>query len=768
MRRKIILLLGALPISLCAGPAIAQTPVDPDPNVEIAGPNPEPASPFAEPVDLTEDELAPLESPVNADEVAFSAQTLAYDNGADTVTASGDVRMVRNGVRLRADRVVWNRSTGEVRAFGDVAVASPEGDTAYADGAQLTDTLRDAVVENLLIVLENGGRLVARHATRVDGVSTLEDAAYTPYRPYDAMGEPRDPSWQIDAVRVIHNPDTHRIYYRNARFVLFGIPIIALPSFSHPDGSQGGSSGFLVPDLSLSRSNGLEIALPYYWKIAQNRDLTISPHVYTDVLPMLEARYRNLAAEGAFQVAGYATYGRRRPINPLPGTIDDGNEDIRGYLEANGRFQFTPYWSLSGSGRIATDDTFLRRYDITRDDRLRSTIEGERIGEKSYFSVAGWAVQDLRQTADAGQQPIALPAIDWRLRMDDPLLGGRISFQANSLGILRTDGQDTQRAFVGAEWDLRRITALGQELTLTALVRGDAYHSDENFDTLTTLYSGDPGWQFRGIGAVAADMRWPFVGELLGGTQQITPHVQIVATPSLVNLDLPNEDSRSIELEDSNIFSLNRFPGYDRFEDGARVTYGVEYALDVPRFQMRSSIGQSYRLTDEPQLFPDGVGLTNNLSDIVGRTDLRYGRFVALTHRFRLDKDNLKIRRNEIDFAIGSNTTYAEIGYLRLDRDVAFTIEDLRDREEARAGARVALTDYWSIFGSAVVDLTSQQEDPLSQSDGFDPVRTRLGFAYIDEGLEFGFTWRRDYDDTGDARRGNTFLLRLAFRNLGR
>src|SRR3546814_10332465 len=65
-------------------------------------------------------------------------------------------------------------------------------------------------------------------------------------------------------------------------------------------------------------------------------------------------------------------------------------------MDASGKFQFNPYWSVSGSIRAATDRTFLRRYDISRDDRLRSTISAERIGYNSYFSLAGWAVQTLR------------------------------------------------------------------------------------------------------------------------------------------------------------------------------------------------------------------------------------------------------------------------------------------------------------------------------------------------------------------------------------
>ncbi len=118
--------------------------------------------------------------------------------------------------------------------------------------------------------------------------------------------------------------------------------------------------------------------------------------------------------------------------------------------------------------RVATDKTVTRRYDLTRDDRLRNFVEAERITPRGYLSIAGWAFEGLRVDDVQKQFPIALPAIDARLRLDDPWLGGKIELQGNSLAILRIDGQDTQRAFASARWDLRRLLPGGQEATLTA------------------------------------------------------------------------------------------------------------------------------------------------------------------------------------------------------------------------------------------------------------------------------------------------------------
>ena len=244
------------------------------------------------------------------------------------------------------------------------------------------------------------------------------------------------------------------------------------------------------------------------------------------------------------------------------------------------------------------------------------------------------------------------------------------------------------------------------------------------------------------------------------------PRLQLVASPSIRNLAVPNEDARAIDLEDSNLFALNRFSGYDRVEDGTRVTWGIDWELTKPGWRVKTTVGQSYRFSTEREIFPDGTGLSERVSDFVGRTEVRFRNDLKFTHRFRIDKDSFAIRRNEIDATVGSQRNYFEVGYLRLNRNIQ-TVEDLQDREEIRAAGRFTIGRHWSVFGSGVFNLTGADEDPVFAPDGFEPIRTRLGIAYSDDCIEFGATWRRDYISAGDAERGNSFQLFFALRNLG-
>jgi LPS-assembly protein len=711
--------------------------------------------------------VAEIAPPPSDDQITFSTDRLEYDTEGEIVTAIGEVRMARAGERLRADRVTWNRRTGQVVANGNVAITNPQGDVAYGDSIELTDSLRDGVVENILVVLDEGGRLAAVRGTRdANGVVSVEQAAYTPCSVVTPENCSKEPSWKVTAVRIVYRPDRSRVYFNRPRFHLFGLPVIPLPSFSTAIGGDS-DNGFLSPDIGYSRANGAEVTVPYYFRLGPNRGLTVAPTVFSSVLPMLRADYRQLGELGAFRLTGYVTASRRSDDLTVQ-RPSDTDMALRGYLDGVARYQLSPEWSASGSLRITTDRTFLRRYDISRDDRLRNTAQVERVDPNSHLRVVGWAVQTLRVNDRQGLQPIALPEIDYRRRFTDPLLGGRAELQLNSLALTRTDGQDTQRAFASLRWDLRRLTTLGQEVTFTAYARADAYNTNDTLMTAVESYRGDEGFNGRAIGALAMDVRWPFVGPLFGGTQRLIPRVQLVVSPRIANLSLPNEDSRAVDLEDSNLFALNRFPGYDRFEDSSRVTYGVQWMASLPGVSIDAVVGQSYRLNRRPGIFFEGTGLSDRFSDYVGRTEVRFRDFVSLTHRFRLDKDGFAVRRNEVDATIGSRNTYALLGYLRLNRDIQPAFEDLQDREEVRAAGRVQVARFWSVFGSTVIDLTDRGEDVLSVADGFDPIRHRVGVEYEDDCLRFGFTWRRFYQATGDARAGNSFLLSLALTNLGR
>jgi len=241
-------------------------------------------------------------------EIDFEAEKLAYDNFRDIVIARGNVVLRSADQSVRADAVEWDRKSGSIVATGNVRLVDETGNQLFTQSVELTDKF------------ETG----ANNTVDFDG-AVLE---------------------------------------------LFGARILPLPGLAVRTDGQA-IAGFLVPDLRVSESNGVEVQGSYYLRFDDNKDLLLGAHVYTEAAPMVSAEWRHLTEKGAYQITGFATYSSR--ISDFTG-VPTSESDFRGYLFANGRFQLDPEWSVTGSLRLASDRTFLRRYDISRDDRLRSTF----------------------------------------------------------------------------------------------------------------------------------------------------------------------------------------------------------------------------------------------------------------------------------------------------------------------------------------------------------------------------------------------------------
>lgn len=700
------------------------------------------------------------------DIIEFAADDVSFDDNTGVVTASGSVALNRDAWRLTADRIEYNRTTGVVTAIGHVVASDPQGNQSFGDEIVLTDSLRNGVIKNILLVLNDGGRIAAVEGERNDRIITLKRAVYSPCAVVDDLGCPHAPVWQVKALRITYNRDKHRLYYRDARLEMFGVPVLYLPTFSHPDGEAKRASGLLLPIIEYQQQLGLGIGLPYYFSIRPDMDATITPHLYTSVNPALQLSARKLFKNGPIQVDAFFTYGELTEFGPDGETEVISGNKFRGYFALKGKQQHNSLWQSAFSIRRTTDDTFNRRYALDYDDTLRSTYAITRLDSNSWFSASAWAFQGLRAIDDFQRIPFVLPLVDYDWRSPDQVLGGQLQLALNNLTLFRPDGQNIQRTLAYGRWDRSFLTNMGQRITTTAFLRGDLYYAWNQGEEEVPAYAGGDGFHGRIIPLGAVDVEWPFAGPALGGVQTITPRVQLIALPTDLNNNIPNEDSRAVELEDIGLFDLNRFPGYDRFEGGMRFTYGLQYNLARPNVALSAEIGQSLRLTGDGSEFPLGTGVSEAFSDWVGRTTLKVGTFFDITHRYRLDAKNFAMRRNEIDFTMGSRSNYIVFGYSQLNRNIE--LEDLEDRSELRLGARIAFAQFWSAFGSAIVDVTPNGtgSDPLS--DGWRPIRHRAGIEYEDECFRIGVAWRKDYVGDRDFQAGNTYMLTLSFKSLSR
>jgi LPS-assembly protein len=233
----------------------------------------------------------------------------------------------------------------------------------------------------------------------------------------------------------------------------------------------------------------------------------------------------------------------------------------------------------------------------------------------------------------------------------------------------------------------------------------------------------------------------------------LEPVVQVVAAPDWAkNGDIPNEDSLGFEFDDSNLLSLNRFPGVDRVDPGSRVDYGLEWSVSSAYIGEASAfMGQSYRLEND-DVFAEGTGLDEHLSDVVGRIRLVPQNDIDVSYRFRLDHEDLSPKRHELDLRIGPPALNLDLTYLFDDNSTA----EFDDREELSFRLKSQLNENWFIEGGHRRNLESD-----------DPLETVIGLTYQDECFLITFEGKRAYFEDREISEEDSVMVKLVFKNLG-
>lgn len=678
----------------------------------------------------------------------LTADELVYDENLGIVTARGNVEISQGERILLADTISYDVRDGVVTASGNIALLEPNGDVAFADYMRLDEELTEGFIEDVRILMADDSRLAANEARRFpDERTELTRAVYSPCPACPG----RAPTWQIKAAKVIHDKAAQEVRYEDAVFEAFGIPIAYTPYFSHSDPTVKRRTGFLTPNFGSSSDLGLRLTTPYYWAISPSRDFTFSPTITSREGVVLGGEYRELTRTGRFDIAASATYVDER--NENGDRVDD--KEFRGHVKADGRFDIDPVWRWGFDVHRASDDTYLKRYDISDLDTLTTDVFVEGLKGRNYAALSGYAFQGLRREDEPGTTPYVLPLADYSfVGLPSETTGGRFAFDANLVSLYRTEGADTRRLSGEASWRLPYVGPAGDLWTLTAALRADAYWLNDVFDPLGTAEE-DREFAGRAEPMLALEWSYPMVRSEGAVRQVIEPIAQAILQPYDGEDDeIPNEDSQNVEFDDTNLFAFSRFPGYDRLEDGPRLNYGVKFgAYGAHGGSATALIGQVLRLKED-RSFGRSTGLEDERSDYVARISASPGPWLDLVNRTRIDRDFEDIRRNEIYLGLGPQKLRFAMSYVLLDRDL--TVDQVQSTEELYLYARAQLSRYWSVVALSRRDLVDDGRQ----------IMTAFGARYEDECVIFEITFDRDYTRDRDVEPSTSVNFRVTLANL--
>jgi LPS-assembly protein len=696
---------------------------------------------------------AAQQSPFTEAPALIAADQITYDENLSIVTASGNVEMAQNDRVLLADTVSYNLKTNVVTASGNISLLEPGGNVVFADFVELTDNMAEGFIRNIRVLLADHSRLAAASGLRTGGNTTVfKKGVFSPCEL--CRDDPtRAPLWQLKALEIEHDQDDRVIRYRDAWMEIFGIPIFYTPYFEHPDPTVERQSGLLAPTFGNSDVLGTTYQQPYFWAIGPDKDATFAPILTTNQGVTAAGEYRQIFRDGRVDLRGSLGVSDRTESD---GTIDE--DALRGHIDGTARFDINKAWRWGVDAQRATDDTYLRIYNFSSERTLTSRAFAEGFNGRNYLALNSFLYQGLRSTDINDELPIILPLAEYNYMSDPGVAGGKYTMDASLLGLTRVEGRDSRRVSVALGWELPYTGPAGDVYNLVARVQGDGYWVngvEVGSDDVNPTGVTESTLTGRVFPQLALQWRYPWVRNSGTTHQVIEPIAQVVVAPTGFNPgEIPNEDSLDFEFDDTNLFSLNRFTGVDRVDPGTRVDYGLKWTVTGDEGGWASAfVGQSYRLESD-SVFEVGSGVEDNLSDIVGRVEIKPTYKLGLRYRFRFDKNDFSTRRNELDLQIGPPAIHLNLGYTLIDTGAQ--TDEFGEREELNWTLNSRLSRYWSAFGGQRIDLVQNLT-----------LQSRIGLVYADECCYIQAVFERSEFSDREIEPEDSFFVNVVFKYLG-
>jgi LPS-assembly protein len=744
----------------------------------------------------------------NDNQMLVQANEVDYDYNNSRVSAVGNVQLFYNGTSVEADKVIYDQKTKRLHAEGNIRMTDADGKITYANIMDLSDDYRDGFVDSLRVDTEDQTRMAATRADRSSGNYTVfENGVYTACAP--CKDDPKKPPlWQVKGARIIHDQQEKMLYFETAQIEFFGVPLAYMPYFSTPDPTVKRKSGFLMPSITEVSTYGYGVEIPYYWAISPDMDATFAPRITSTQGVLFQAEFRQRLMDGSYQVRAYGI----DQLNPDTFAGQPGDRQFRGGIETKGEFAANDKWVFGWEGVALSDYYFFQDYRLSqyRDPMYAflslpteavSQLYLTGVGNRSFFDLR--SIYYLSFSGNQQQVPVVWPVLDYSNVINHSVLGGEVSYKTNFTNLTRNDAvfdpitagaslnglctptsadpaartpsQCLLRGFPGTytrlsaegEWRRSFTDSIGEIWTPFAIMRADAINSDvSNQPGVSNFLPVGDTQALRLMPTVGFEYRYPFISVEPWGSTTIEPIAQVIIRPDETYAGkLPNEDAQSMVFDTSNLFSVDKFSGYDRVEGGSRANVGVQATTQFDRGgAVKVMFGQSYQLFGLNSYAVQDVtntgldsGLDKPVSDYVASVDYSPNRTYTFSVRSRFDEQTWNVQRFEaeakanfdrwsVSATYGDYTAQPDLGYLTR-------------RDGILGSASVKLAANWVVTGAARYDL---QANKINQYT--------IGAGYVDDCFVLAANYVTSYNySVGGAPPvlNQTYLLQIGLRTIG-
>ena len=660
------------------------------------------------------------------------ADMISYDKTTGILIAKGNIKVFYENTTLEAQEISYDQTSDEINIIGKFTLQGVDHGMTSGNNARINTKLQKGIILGARALINEQLQISSQKLDRQSQEYNIFHTviASTCY----VCSENSVPFWQIRAKRISHNKAKRKIYFDNATLDFLGLPVLYIPKLNIPEPGVARASGVLVPQLSTSNTLGITTKIPYYKVINDQSDITLTPYISSKRNFILESQYRRKTINGSYELSSAMALNNKSDYRNFDGFFEsEGSLNLRENYLANFKIDIASSVNLA-KGEKSFKDKF--NYADPEDDRLKSFFKISKTGSDKYFQLGGSFTQSFRYKDFDGNGsreedpnvPIVLPEFFYQKNYDNSLGGGRFALTAQSVTL--ANGTINQYSRIGGivAWRKYWIAQSGINFGARAQINNNSYLSQGDF------YS-------NAIPIALFEVRYPIKRNNHAITHVVEPIAQVIWAPNAtlgsINKDANTADSTTAEFEESNLFSINRFPGFDETEAGLRSNIGAKYLIYNPSgWNFSTTAGRVFRLKNLKQFDPSkSTGLDMKNSDYVGAFSLNSPKDFSLLTRLLLD-DSFDSSKHETKLNFQNDKYKIGLGYVWLDKKSVLNIDNRQ--HEINLGSSYNLNQNWVFSADWRQNINTHK-----------PINGNFGIMYENECAKVNLSLSLQYNESG-------------------
>ena len=563
------------------------------------------------------------------------------------LAVKGAAEVRRNTVVIKSDALHYDQDSDMADAYGQVRLNNNGTTFAGPEAHMRVDSSEGFMTAPKYHFNVTGG---SGSAERVDLLDN-ERSVFTKGT-YTACACADNPAWYIKGSEFDFDTGADEGVAYNSVLFFQGVPVFASPWLSFPLSGER-RSGILPPTFSLSSTNGFELSVPYYFNIAPNRDLTLTPRLISKRGVQLQAAFRYLSPTYSGSITGeFLPNDRLTKTNRYALYIQHNQNfgnGFGGYIYYNKVSDNTYPEDLSSSANQFMNGTQLlyqQEAGLTYNNGPWSVLAREQHWQTLTPSVAPYGrepqlnVKYAKYNVGGFDFGAEADYTNFRITTADMTQGQRVMFNPYiSYSVVGPGYFVTPKVqWHFASYNLNNIS--------TDVPAGTPKNFTESIPTLTF----DTGLIFdRSVRLFGEDY-----------IQTLEPRLYYVYTPYRNQASAPLFDTAESDFGLAEIFTPNTFVGNDRIADANRLTAAITTRFINPATgdeRARFVIAQQYYFQDHRvTLLPNQTSTQATHSDLIVGASLKLGAGFASETAFQYNADNNQLVKTSVGFGFSPAT----------------------------------------------------------------------------------------------------------------